>query len=112
MAVSHQSGIILHHWNDPPTTTFIQKPNNKPPSSLSSPISLIGIPTPPLTPSQEHIDNTLINGLHELLNVPTNLLGRNKEMIFTRVRGLIKSLEERRIPGTSSNTQTSDRIAG
>lgn len=32
----------------------------------------------------------------------TSLVGRNKEMIFTRVRGLIKSVEERRITGTSS----------
>ena len=28
------------------------------------------------------------------------LVGRNKEMIFTRVRGLIRDIEEGKIPGT------------
>ncbi len=92
MAVSHQSGTILHHWNDPPSTTFTAT-NTKSASSVS-----FGIPTPPLTPSQE-INDTLVRGLQGLLDSPTNLVGRNKDMIFTRVRGLIKSIEERKIPG-------------
>jgi hypothetical protein len=93
MATSHQSGTILHHWNDPPSTTFTTK--NK--SACSSTVSF-GIPTPPLTPSQE-INDSLICGIQGLLNSPTTLVGRNKDMIFTRVRGLIKSIEERKIPG-------------
>ena len=93
MTVSHQSGTILHHWNDPPSTSFSTK--NK--SATSSTVSL-GIPTPPLTPSQEINDN-LIYGIESLLDSPTTLVGRNKDMIFTRVRGLIKSIQERKIPG-------------
>ena len=81
MAVSHQSGTILHHWNDPPSTTFTAK--NK--SASSSTVSF-GIPTPPLTPSQE-INDSLIRGIRGLLDSPTTLVGRNKDMIFTRVRG-------------------------
>lgn len=95
MAVSHQSGTILHHWNDPPTTTF-----TKPKSAASSSTTTIslGIPTPPLTPFQE-IHDGLISGLEGLLNASTTLNGRNKEMIFTRIRGLIKSVEERTVSG-------------
>lgn len=92
MAVSHQSGTILQHWNDPPTATFSK---NK--SAASSTVSL-GLPTPPLTPSIETNDQ-LARDLETLLETPSTLLGRNKDMIFTRVRGLIKSVEERRIPG-------------
>ena len=94
MTVSHQSGTILHHWNDPPSTTFIT--NNK--SASSSTVSF-GIPTPPLTPSQE-INDTLISVIQGILDSPTTLVGRNKDMIFTRVRVLIKSIEERKIPCT------------
>jgi len=93
MVVSHQSGTILNHWNDPPSTTFITK--NK--SASSSTVSF-GIPTPPLTPSFENNDS-LVRGIQGLLNSPTTLVGRNKDMIFTRVRGLIKSIEEHKIPG-------------
>ena len=32
--------------------------------------------------------------------MPTSLVGRNKDMIFARVRGLIKGIEERGIPST------------
>ena len=94
MAVSHQSGTILHHWNDPPATTFAK---NK--SASSSTVSL-GLPTPPVTPSIETSDQ-LARDLERLLGIPSTLVGRNKDMIFTRVRGLIKSVEERRIPGSS-----------
>lgn len=94
MTVSHQSGTILHHWNDPPSTTFTT--NNK--SASSSTVSF-GIPTPPLTPSQE-INDTLISVIQGILDSPTTLVGRNKDMIFTRVRVLIKSIEERKIPCT------------
>jgi hypothetical protein len=31
--------------------------------------------------------------------MPTTLAGRNKEMIFARIRTLIKALQEQRIPG-------------
>jgi hypothetical protein len=95
MAVSHQSGTILHHWNDPPTATFSK---NK--SASSSTVSL-ALPTPPLTPSIETNDS-LARELEHLLEMSSSLVGRNKEMIFTRVRALIKSVEERRITGTSS----------
>jgi hypothetical protein len=96
MAVSHQSGVILHHWNDPPTNTFTK---NK--SAMSSNTSLAaGIPTPPATPSMESND-VVVAGLNRLLSAPSKLNGRNKEMIFTRIRGLIKSIEEKMVPGKS-----------
>jgi hypothetical protein len=91
MAVSHQSGVIENHWNDPPATTF-----SKPPTPSTTP----GLPTPPQTPGIEGAD--LVVGLDGLLALPSNLAGRNREMIFGRVRGLIKALEEGTIPGTSA----------
>ena len=94
MAVSHQSGVILHHWNDPPTT-FTTK--NK--SASSSTVSL-GLPTPPATPSIEGQDE-LVRGLSSLLQLSTSLAGRNKDMIFGRIRGLVKSIEDRKVTGMS-----------
>jgi len=94
MAVSHQSGVILHHWNDPPQTTFTTK--NK--SASSSTVSLVGIPTPPATPSIEGHDE-LTRGLSNLLNMSTSLVGRNRDMIFGRISGLIKSIEEHKVSG-------------
>ena len=94
MAGSHQSGTIPHHWNDPPSTTFtITKSKQSTRSNFTN-----CIPTPPLTPFQETTDG-LVRGLEGLLNCPTSLVGRNKDMIFARVRGIIKSLEEQKIPG-------------
>jgi len=96
MAVSHQTGVILNHWNDCPTTAFVK---NK--SATSSTTSLAtAFPTPPATPFQEKNDNeTLVNGLAGLLNLPTRLQGRNKEMIVSRIQGLIKSIQERKVSG-------------
>lgn len=94
MAVSHQSGTILQHWNDPPSSTFTK---NK--SASSSTVSL-GLPTPPLTPFQE-VNEDLACDLKGLLELRTNLVGRTKDMIYTRIRGLIKTVEERRLPGFS-----------
>jgi hypothetical protein len=96
MAVSHQSGTIVQHWNDPPTTTFTK---NK--SAMSSSVSL-GIPTPPATPSQDN--DGLSRALTSLLSMPTSLAGRNRDMIFTRIRSLIKSVDECQIPGISIDT--------
>jgi len=92
MAVSHQSGVILQHWNDPPPT-FTTK--NK---SASSSTTSLGLPTPPRTPSIEGQDE-LIRGLNNLLHFSTSLAGRNKEMIFERIRGLVKSIEDRKVTG-------------
>jgi hypothetical protein len=88
MAVSHQSGVIENHWNDPPATTF-----SKPPTPSTTP----GLPTPPQTPGIEGAD--LVAGLEDLLALPSHLAGRNREMVFGRVRGFIKALEEGKIPG-------------
>lgn len=96
MAVSHQSGTILHHWNDAPTK-FIVK--NK--SAASSTTSLVsGIPTPPATPSQESAGNEVAAGLRGLLNMESGLAGRNREMVFARIRALIKSIEEGKVSGS------------
>jgi len=93
MTLSHQSGVIHQHWNDPPLATFATK-------SLT-PSSTPALPTPPMTPSIERTSTPeLIRGLQELLGIPSMLVGRNKEMIFTRVRGLIRDIEEGKIPGT------------
>jgi hypothetical protein len=94
MAVSHQSGTILQHWNDPPTTTF-----TKSKSAMSSTTTL-GLPTPPATPSQEG-NGVLVGGLTALLALPSTLVGRNRDMIFARIRVLIKSVEECKITGIS-----------
>jgi hypothetical protein len=91
MAVSHQSGVIENPWNDPPATTF-----SKPPTPSTTP----GVPTPPQTPGIEGA--YLVAGLDELLALPSNLAGRNRETIFGRVRELIKALEEDNIPGSST----------
>jgi len=48
------------------------------------------------------MQDSLARELEGLLEMASSLVGRNKEMIFTRVRGLIKSVEERRISGTWS----------
>jgi hypothetical protein len=93
MAVSHQKGVILNHWNDCPATAFVK---NK--SAASSTLSL-GLPTPPATPSIEN-SGVLEGGLRGLLNIPSRLTGRNKEMIFARIQALIKSIEEGKISGT------------
>jgi hypothetical protein len=95
MAVSHQSGTILHHWNDAPTK-FIVK--NK--SAASSTISLTGIPTPPATPSQETRNESVVSGLNGLLDMSNGLIGRNREMVFARIRTLIKNVEEGKVSGT------------
>jgi hypothetical protein len=92
MAVSHQSGVIENHWNDPPATTF-----SKPPTPSTTP----GLPTPPQTPGIEGTD--VVAGLERLLSLPSHLTGRNCELIFGRVRGLIKALEEGKIPGPNSS---------
>ena len=93
MAVSHQSGVIHQHWNDPPPATFATK--------TPTPSSTPALPTPPMTPSIERTSTPeLIRGLQELLGIPSMLVGRNKEMVFTRVRGLIRDIQEGKMPGT------------
>jgi len=91
--VSHQSGTILHHWNDAPTK-FIVK-NKAATSSTPS----FGIPTPPATPSVETERDGLVSGLGSLLEMESGLVGRNKEMVFARIRALMKSIEEGKVSG-------------
>jgi hypothetical protein len=97
MAVSHQSGTILHHWNDAPSTIFSSRTSSPAASTVS-----LGIPTPPATPSQEN-NEALVCGLNGILAIPTTLAGRNKEMIFAKIRTLIKSLQDQRIPGRNGS---------
>jgi hypothetical protein len=94
MAVSHQSGTILQHWNDPPPTTFAKS------KSATSSTTTLGLPTPPATPSQEG-NGVLVCSLSALLALPSTLLGRNRDMIFARIQMLIKSVEECKITGIS-----------
>lgn len=97
---SHQTGVILNHWNDCPNTVFIK---NK---SASNSSTNLGLPTPPTTPS---LDNeSLILRLQSLLDMSTRLNGRNKEMIFTRIQILIKSIEERKVPGISRGNRVNE----
>jgi hypothetical protein len=93
--------VIENHWNDPPATTF-----SKPPTPSTTP----GLPTPPQTPGIEGTD--LVARLDELLALPSNLAGKNREMIFGRVRGLIKALEEDTIPGTANRPPNPGRVLG
>ena len=90
--MSHQSGTILHHWNDPPSTIIKNR------SAASSVTSLGVIPTPPRTPSADK--NELARGLTGLLNMPSSLIGRNKDMVFAKVQGLIKTVEDQKLPGS------------
>jgi hypothetical protein len=62
------------------------------------------LPTPPLTPFQD-ANESLARDLKGLLESRTNLVGRTKDMIFTRVQGLIKTVEERRLPGLRNALQ-------
>jgi len=96
MAVSHQSGTILHHWNDAPTK-FIVK--NK---SAASSTTTLGIPTPPATPSQDAGNVGIASGLQGLLDMPSALVGRNREMVFARIRTLIKNIEDGKVTGASA----------
>lgn len=93
MAVSHQSGTILHHWNDAPAKLIVK---NK--STVSSTTSF-GIPTPPATPSVETGRDALISGLGSLLEMENGLGGRNREMVFARLRALMRSIEEGKVSG-------------
>jgi hypothetical protein len=87
MTVSHQSGTITSHWNDPPVTTFAKL---TPTFAAQAPDSS----------ADGSSQVALVDALSHLMALPTRLPVRNKLLLHQRLESLQRLLHSQPSPMT------------